>query len=122
MSSSSSSRIAIVSSPGCLTAIPSAIVPRPVLPACTPTMLTPGRSARSAIAIPAASPPPPTGSTNVADVRQLGRELEPDRALARDHALVLERVHERRAGLLGARERRGERLVEARAGSTVSAP
>ena len=49
------------------------------------------------------------------DVRQLLGELEPDRALARDHGGVLERVHERRAGLLRARERLGQRLVEARA-------
>ena len=77
--------------------MPSAIVPRPVLPACTPTMRTPGRSARSAIAIPAASPPPPTGKRKVLDVGQLVGELETDRPLPRDHRLVLERVHERRA-------------------------
>ena len=71
-----------------------------------------GRSARSAIAIPAASPPPPTGITTVAELRQLLGELEAERPLAGDHALVLERVDERRARLLGVLARRRERLVE----------
>ncbi len=72
-SSISSSRISRVSVPGCFTAMPSAIVaPDGSLPAngaqaadWTPTILTSGRRARSAIAVPAASPPPPTGITTV---------------------------------------------------------
>ena len=68
---------------------------------------------RSAIAIPAASPPPPIGTTSVPSVGQLLGELEPDRALPRDHALVLERVDERRAGRLDVLLRRRHRLVEA---------
>ena len=83
---------------------------------------TPGRSARSAIAIPAASPPPPTGMQHRPDVGHLLGELEPDRPLARDHALVLEGVHERGAGLLDARARLGERVVEAAPPSTASPP
>ena len=46
------------------------------------------------------------------ELRQLLGELEPDRSLARDHALVLEGVHERRAGRLDVRVRRRERVVE----------
>ena len=59
----------IVSSPGCFTAIPSAIVkpgpPGSVPAAWTPTIFTPGSRDFSASAIPAASPPPPTGITTV---------------------------------------------------------
>ena len=62
-----------MSVPGCLTAIPSAIVYRCSVPpakgqmfaAWTPTIRTSGLRARSAIAIPAASPPPPIGTTTV---------------------------------------------------------
>ena len=68
-SSSSRSRMPDVSSPGCFTAMPSAIVnpgpPGSVPAACTPTMRMPGRTARSASAIPDASPPPPIGITTV---------------------------------------------------------
>ena len=56
------------------------------------------------------------------DVGHLLGELEPDRPLPGDHALVLERVHERGARLLDALRRLGERLVEACAASTASAP
>jgi hypothetical protein len=41
------------------------------------------------------------------------RELEPDRALARDHARVLERVHERRVRSLDVRLRRRDGRLEA---------
>ena len=81
--------------------------------AWTPTRRTSGRSARSAIAIPDASPPPPIGITSVPHVGQLLGELEPDRPLSGDHALVLEGVHERRAGRVDVLLRRGHRLVEA---------
>ena len=62
-----------MSVPGCLTAIPSAIVYRCSVPpakgqmfaAWTPMMRTSGVSARRAIAIPAASPPPPIGTITV---------------------------------------------------------
>ena len=47
------------------------------------------------------------------ELGQLLGELEADRALAGDHALVLERVDEGGAGLLDAAQRLGERLVEA---------
>ena len=46
-------------------------------------------------------------------VRSLLGELEPDRPLARDHALVLEGVDERRARALDVRLRRGDRFLEA---------
>ncbi len=46
------------------------------------------------------------------DRRQLVGELETERPLAGDHGRVLERVHERRAGLVGARQCQRERLVE----------
>ena len=101
-----------MSSPGCLTAMPSAIVCAS-RPTSTPTRRTSGRSARRAIATPEASPPPPTGISTVPSVGHLLGELEPDRALAGDHVLVLERRDEGRARLLDALERLGERLVEA---------
>ena len=69
ISSSVSPRISIVSSPGSLTAIPSAIEkPEPpgIVPAArTPTIRSPGRTARSASEMPDASPPPPIGITTV---------------------------------------------------------
>ena len=96
-----------VSSPGCLTAIPSAIVkpepPGSVPAAWTPTMRRPGRTARSASAMPAASPPPPIGITTVSAFSHLLGELEPDRPLPGDHERVLERVDERRAALVDVR-------------------
>ena len=47
------------------------------------------------------------------EVRQLLDELQPDRPLPRDHALVLESVNERRAGRVDERLCRRHRLVEA---------
>src|SRR3954464_3934010 len=111
-------RMRDVSSPGAFTAIPSAIVkPGPsgsVPDAWTPTTRTPGRTALTASAVPAHKPPPPIPPTTVSpppaapkgpddrlDVAGLLDQLEPDRALARDHRLVLERVHERRACIGG---------------------
>jgi hypothetical protein len=49
-------------------------------------------------------------------VGRLLRELEADRPLAGDHALVLEGVHERRAGALDVRRRGRDGLLEALAG------
>ena len=73
MSSSTSRRIDEVSSPGCLTAIPSAIVKPPTSrPAsganaadCTPTSRAFGFAALIASAMPDASPPPPIGMITV---------------------------------------------------------
>ena len=90
--------------------------PWPSRPACTPTRRTPGRSARSAIAIPAASPPPPIGRTNVCASGSCSASSSPIVPWPAITALVLERVHEGRAGLLGARHRLGERVVEHRPG------
>ena len=113
-SSSVWSRIALVSSPTDLTAIPSAIV-QPSWPAWTPTIRSSGFTARSASEIPDARPPPPTGITTVCTSGHLLGNLQPDRPLARDHTLVLVRVDERRPARLGVGERRGERLLEVRA-------
>ena len=49
------------------------------------------------------------------DLGQLLDELEADRPLARDHHRVLERMHERRAGLLDVGDRRRDRVLERRA-------
>ena len=49
--------------------------------ACTPTTRTSGRSACSASAMPAASPPPPIGMSTVSASGSLLGELEPDRPL-----------------------------------------
>ena len=65
--------------------------------------------------MPAASPPPPTGYEDGLGLCGLLGELEPDRALARDHARILECVDERRAGSLDVLLRRGDRVLEARA-------
>src|SRR5207245_503931 len=46
------------------------------------------------------------------DVRKLLRELEPERSLAGDHDLVLERVHERGAAVLDVRRSRGDGVLE----------
>ena len=98
-----------MSSAGYLTAIPSATVgPVGASPAkgaqaaaWTPTSESSGRSARNAIATPEARPPPPTGITTVPGPgRKLLGELEAERALARDHARVVERVDEGRTGRL----------------------
>ena len=124
MSSSSSSRIDIVSSPGCFTSDPvrdRAAVGLARLhaddPDARPQRAQHGRD--------------PGSQAAAADRQQERRrrrgscvdELEPDRPLAGDHERVLERVHERRAGL-GARARsppRARRRSIAPA-STVSAP
>ena len=69
----------------------------------TATTRTP--RAATAAAIPAMSPPPPTGNDDRVDAGRVLEDLEPDRALAGDHERVVERVDERRARL-------GEVLVE----------
>ena len=94
MSSTHWSSSGCVSSPGALTAIPSAIV-RDVSATCTPITSTSGRADLTAIATPLQSPPPPTGIDDAREVRDLFQQLEPERALARDHVGVVERVHER---------------------------
>ena len=48
-------------------------------------------------------------------IRRLLGQLEPDGALARDDPLVLECVHERRAGRVDMSLRRGDRILEGRA-------
>ena len=94
ISSTWSRTAAKVMSPGRPTAMPSAIVrhrlQRPpgrrrasepgyaaAPAACTPTTRTSGRSALTAIAIPASSPPPPVGTSTVVDVGRLLEDLEP---------------------------------------------
>ena len=103
--------------------MPSAIVkPTSVPPAsgaqfaaCTPTMRTSGRRSLSAIAIPDGEPAAPDRDDEHVELRQLVGQLEPDRPLAGDHVVVLERVDERRAGVRPL-TRRGLRLVVALAG------
>ena len=109
-----------VSSPGLLTAIPSAIVKPCDTPpangahaaACTPTMRRPGFSSfardRDARREPTAADRDDDGP----DVRQLLDQLEADRPLARDHPLVLEGVHERRSARLRVCARVLLRVVE----------
>ena len=63
----------------------------------------------TAVATPAISPPPPTGTTTVSRSSTLGGELEPDGALAGHHERVVVGVHERQPALGG--ERAGERLA-----------
>ena len=62
---------------------------------------------------PGSQPAAADGDQHRLRVRHLLGKLEPDRSLAGDHALVLERVHEGRSGLLDAPHRRCERLLEA---------
>ena len=109
---------ASVSSPGRLTAMPSAIVSAgstatgspsrsesangAQAAAWTPTTSTSGRCVLIAIATPLTSPPPPTGTMTLREVRHVLEQLEPERALAGDHVEVVERVHERRPAV-GAR-------------------
>ena len=76
-------------------------------------MRTSGLSARSADRDPGREPAAADRDHERPEVRQLLDELEPDRALPRDHALVLEGVDERRAARLDALLRGGHRLVEA---------
>ena len=59
----------------------------------------------TAIATPAASPPPPTGTTTFARSGDVLEQLEPERALAGDDVGVVERVHERHAAPRCARAR-----------------
>ena len=62
---------------------------------------TSGARCFTATAMPAMSPPPPTGTT-IASSFGRGREhLERDRALARDDQRIVEGRHEPRAGLRG---------------------
>ena len=67
--------------------------------ACTPTTRTSGRSAFTATAIPAASPPPPMPDHDRAHLGALLQDLQPDRALPGDDVRVVEGVDEDRAGL-----------------------
>ena len=124
MSSSVSRRIAPVSSLGCLTAIPSAIVkPCSVEPvygahaaAWTPTTRTFGCSSRSASAIPDARPPPPIGTTSVSSsgsCSAISSPIVPWPAITRSSSKACTKVA---PVVLGALERRGERLVEVLAG------
>ena len=70
--------------PGSFTAIPSAIAnPSGVGADADDAHL--GLTDCTAIAIPAASPPPPTGTTTVSRSCELLGELEPERSLAGDH-------------------------------------
>ena len=105
----------MVSSPGCLTAMPSAIVIDAVASTgsprwsdstygahaatWTPTTSTSGRADLTAIATPLHSPPPPTGTTTLARSGHLLEQLEPERALAGDDVGVVERVDEREPAL-----------------------
>src|SRR5439155_19413904 len=59
-----------------------------------------------------AEPPAADRYDDGLDLVELVRELEPDRPLSRDHELVLERVHERRATLLDVLARSRERLLD----------
>jgi hypothetical protein len=73
--------------------------------------------------IPRSEPAATDGDDEGLRLRRLLRELEADRALPRDDALVLERVHERRSGRLDVGGRGGDRLVEApRRRAPVSPP
>ena len=65
---------------------------------------------------PRGEPAAPDRHENRLDIRKLLCELEADRPLTCDHHLVLEGMHERRAGLRGTLECLLERLVEARTG------
>ena len=75
----------------------------------TPTTRACGASALTAVATPAISPPPPTGTTTVSRSSTLGGELEPDGALPGHHERLVVGVHERQPALGG--ERAGERLT-----------
>ena len=112
-----------VSSPRCLTAMPSASVttgpeagasPRygEHTAACTPITRTAGSSDLTAIATPDARPPPPSGTTTQRQVGEVLDQLEPERALPGDHRRVVERVAERHAVLGRPSARRGEGLVQ----------
>ena len=100
--------------PTCLTAIPSAIV-GPLSPAWTPTMRTSGRTDRSARRDSRREAAAADRDHDRPRLRHLLGELEPDRRLAGDHALVLVRMDEGAVGLLRALERGRERILEGRA-------
>ena len=109
-----------MSSPGCLTAIPSAMVApvgaRPAsgahAAACTPTTRSSGRRAASAIAMPDARPPPPTGTTTVPGPSgSCSTSSSPSVPCPAIDPRILECVHERRTRLALERPGSGERLV-----------
>ena len=68
----------------------------------------------TAIAIPLASPPPPTGTTTLREVGHVLEQLEPERALAGDDVRVVERVHERQPALARALARAADAVVDRR--------
>ena len=78
-------------------------------------MRTSGRTARSASAIPDDEAAAADRDHDRPGLRHLLGELEPDRPLAGDHALVLVRMDEGGAGLLRVLERGRERVLERRA-------
>ena len=53
-----------------------------------------GRSAASALAIPVKRPPPPQGTSTASTSGRSSSQLEPDRAVARHHEVVLHRMDE----------------------------
>ena len=67
-------------------------------------------------AIPDARPPPPIGNDDRLQLGQLVDELEADRPLAGDDVVILERMDERRAGLLDVGDRSRDRVLEGRSG------
>ena len=69
--------------------------------ASTPITRISGRTALIALAMPDSRPPPPSGTTTASISGRVLQDLEPDRALAGDHDLVVERVDQRTAGTLG---------------------
>ena len=79
----------------------------------TPTTSTSGRARLDRDRDAAASPPPPTGTTTFARSGDVLEQLEPERALAGDDVRVVERVHERHAGLARALARDRDALVDA---------
>ena len=54
-----------------------------------------------AVDTPLASPPPPTGTRTTAEIRQVLRDLEPDRSLAGDDPVVIVRRDDRQPTLRG---------------------
>ena len=97
---------------------------------CTPTTSTSGRADLTAIAMPAASPPPPTGTTTLREIGHVLEQLEPERALPRDDVRVVERVDERqpapraraRARRRGTRPARRRRRARSRPGRAPPRP
>ena len=93
-----------------------------VRPACTPTRRTPGPQRAHRDRDAGGEPAAADRDEQRLRVRQLLGELEPDRALAGDHALVLERVDERRAGLLDAASASASASSKVAPARTASAP